>query len=91
MRRWRRSCGILKLRAHSGPILSSLETSSRSGPVADGASSRAVEQRKKMLGEVDDAQRQEFFRKIKPYVQAWYDTWHESMLDQPFYRVNSRT
>ena len=32
----------------------------------------------------------EFFRKIKPYVQAWYGTWHESMLDQPFYRVNSR-
>jgi hypothetical protein len=35
--------------------------------------------------------RAEFFRKIKPYVQAWYGTWHESMLDQPFYRVNSRT
>ena len=32
-----------------------------------------------------------FFAKIKPYVQAWYSTWHETMLDQPFYRVNSRT
>jgi hypothetical protein len=30
-------------------------------------------------------------RKIKPYVQAWYGTWHENMLDQPFYRVNSCT
>jgi len=29
--------------------------------------------------------------KIKPYVQAWYGSWHENMLDQPFYRVNSRT
>ena len=33
----------------------------------------------------------DFLRKIKPYVQAWYGTWHEAMLDQPFYRVNSRT
>jgi hypothetical protein len=24
-------------------------------------------------------------------VQAWYGNWHENMLDQPFYRVNSRT
>ena len=35
--------------------------------------------------------RADFLRKIKPYVQAWYGTWHEVMLDQPFYRVNSRT
>ena len=35
--------------------------------------------------------RAEFFQKMKPYVQAWEGTWHESMLDQPFYRVNSRT
>ena len=35
--------------------------------------------------------RAEFFRKIKPYAQVWYGTWHKSMLDQPFYRVNSRT
>jgi cytosine/adenosine deaminase-related metal-dependent hydrolase len=33
----------------------------------------------------------DYLRKIKPYVQAWYGTWHETMLDQPFYRVNSRT
>ena len=33
----------------------------------------------------------DLLRKIKPYVQAWYGTWHETMLDQPFYRVNSRT
>jgi hypothetical protein len=33
----------------------------------------------------------DFLRKIKPYVPAWYGTWHEAMLDQPFYRVNSRT
>ena len=28
--------------------------------------------------------------RIKPFVQAWYGTWHENMLDGPFYRVNSR-
>ena len=33
----------------------------------------------------------DLLRKIKPYVQAWYGTWHETMPDQPFYRVNSRT
>jgi len=33
----------------------------------------------------------DFLKKIKPYVQAWYATWHETMLDQPFYRLNSRT
>jgi hypothetical protein len=27
-------------------------------------------------------------RKIKPFVQAWYGTWHENMFD---HRVNSRT
>jgi len=35
--------------------------------------------------------RADLLREIKPYVQAWYSTWHEKMLDQPFYRVNSRT
>jgi len=35
--------------------------------------------------------RADFLKKIKPYVQAWYATWHETMLDQPFYRLNSRT
>jgi hypothetical protein len=33
----------------------------------------------------------DFLHKIKPYVQAWYTTWHEAVLDQPFYCVNSRT
>lgn len=28
--------------------------------------------------------------RIKPYMQAWYRDWHEGMIDQPFYRVNSR-
>src|SRR5690348_12984851 len=35
--------------------------------------------------------RADLLRKIKPYVQAWYGTWHENMLDQPFYRVNSQS
>jgi hypothetical protein len=35
--------------------------------------------------------RGDLLRKIKPYVQAWYGTRHENMLDQPYYRVNSRT
>jgi cytosine/adenosine deaminase-related metal-dependent hydrolase len=34
--------------------------------------------------------RADFLQKIKPYVQAWYRTWHQTMVDQPFYRVNSR-
>jgi cytosine/adenosine deaminase-related metal-dependent hydrolase len=34
--------------------------------------------------------RADLLAKIKPYVQAWYGTWHENMLDRPFYRVNSR-
>ena len=33
----------------------------------------------------------DFLQKIKPYVRAWYRTWHQTMVDQPFYRVNSRT
>ena len=28
--------------------------------------------------------------RIKPYVQAWYGTWHQGMVDQPFYPVNGR-
>ena len=35
--------------------------------------------------------RADLLQKIKPYVQTWYGNWHENMLDQPFYRVNSRT
>ena len=34
--------------------------------------------------------RADVLARIKPYVQAWYGTWHENMLDRPFYRVNSR-
>jgi 5-methylthioadenosine/S-adenosylhomocysteine deaminase len=34
--------------------------------------------------------RADFLARIKPYVQAWYRTWHEGMTDQPFYCVNSR-
>jgi hypothetical protein len=29
--------------------------------------------------------------RIKPYAQAWYRRWHEGMVDEPFYRVNSRS
>jgi cytosine/adenosine deaminase-related metal-dependent hydrolase len=28
--------------------------------------------------------------RIKPYAQRWYRQWHEGMVEQPFYRVNSR-
>jgi hypothetical protein len=35
--------------------------------------------------------RADLLARIKPHVQAWYDSWHETMLDRPFYRVNSRT
>jgi cytosine/adenosine deaminase-related metal-dependent hydrolase len=34
--------------------------------------------------------RAEMLAKIKPYAQQWYRGWHEGMVDQPFYRVNSR-
>ena len=34
--------------------------------------------------------RADLLARIKPYVQAWYGTWHETMFDRPFYRVNSR-
>jgi 5-methylthioadenosine/S-adenosylhomocysteine deaminase len=34
--------------------------------------------------------RAELLGRIKPYVQAWYRTWHQDMSDQPFYCVNSR-
>jgi hypothetical protein len=35
--------------------------------------------------------RADLFRKIKRHVRAWYSTWHKTMLEQPFYRVNNRT
>ena len=34
--------------------------------------------------------RADVLARIKPYVQAWYGTWHQNMLDRPFYGVNSR-
>ncbi len=34
--------------------------------------------------------RVELLARVKPYMQAWYSTWHEGMTDSPFYRVNSR-
>src|SRR6201993_3554156 len=34
--------------------------------------------------------RADLLARIKPHAQAWYGTWHEHMLDRPFYRVNSR-
>lgn len=34
--------------------------------------------------------RADLLARIKPHVQAWYDSWHEDMLERPFYRVNSR-
>jgi cytosine/adenosine deaminase-related metal-dependent hydrolase len=32
--------------------------------------------------------RAEMLARIKPYAQKWYKTWHEGMVEQPFYRVN---
>ena len=34
--------------------------------------------------------RAEMLGRIKPYAQAWYRTWHEGMVESPFYAVNSR-
>jgi 5-methylthioadenosine/S-adenosylhomocysteine deaminase len=36
------------------------------------------------------AARAEMLAHIKPYAQAWYRTWHEGMVESPFYAVNSR-
>jgi hypothetical protein len=36
-------------------------------------------------------QRADMLARIKPYAQQWYRGWHEGMVDQPFYRVNSQT
>ncbi|MFA5027144.1 MAG: amidohydrolase family protein [Candidatus Methylomirabilota bacterium] len=38
----------------------------------------------------EQAARAAMLRRIKPYVQAWYRTWHEGMVASPFYAVNSR-
>jgi len=34
--------------------------------------------------------RADLLARIKPHVQAWYGSWHQDMLERPFYRVNSR-
>ncbi len=34
--------------------------------------------------------RADLLARIKPYAQAWYGSWHQDMVDRPFYRVNSR-
>jgi hypothetical protein len=34
--------------------------------------------------------RADLLARIKPYVQSWYGTWHQGMVDQPFYPVNGR-
>src|SRR5262249_30693340 len=34
--------------------------------------------------------RADLLARIKPYAQAWYAGWHDGLVDQPFYRVNSR-
>ena len=34
--------------------------------------------------------RADMLARIKPYAQKWYSGWHEQMVSEPFYRVNSR-
>jgi cytosine/adenosine deaminase-related metal-dependent hydrolase len=34
--------------------------------------------------------RADLLARIKPYLQAWYGSWHQGMVDEPFYRVNGR-
>jgi 5-methylthioadenosine/S-adenosylhomocysteine deaminase len=34
--------------------------------------------------------RADLLARIKPHVQEWYGTWHQNMLERPFYPVNSR-
>jgi cytosine/adenosine deaminase-related metal-dependent hydrolase len=34
--------------------------------------------------------RADMLARIKPYAQRWYSGWHEQMVSEPFYRVNSR-
>jgi len=34
--------------------------------------------------------RAEMLARIKPYAQKWYSGWHDEMVSEPFYRVNSR-
>ena len=34
-------------------------------------------------------ERADMLARIKPYAQKWYSGWHEPMVSEPFYRVNS--
>jgi len=34
--------------------------------------------------------RADMLARIKPYAQKWYSGWHDEMVSEPFYRVNSR-
>jgi cytosine/adenosine deaminase-related metal-dependent hydrolase len=34
--------------------------------------------------------RADLLARIKPYAQKWYSGWHDEMVSEPFYRVNSR-
>jgi hypothetical protein len=34
--------------------------------------------------------RADMLARIKPYAQKWYKGWDEPMVNEPFYRVNSR-
>jgi 5-methylthioadenosine/S-adenosylhomocysteine deaminase len=38
----------------------------------------------------EQAARAAMLLRIKPYMQAWYRTWHEGMVAAPYYAVNSR-
>lgn len=38
----------------------------------------------------EQAARAAMLLRIKPYMQAWYRTWHEGMVTSPHYAVNSR-
>jgi cytosine/adenosine deaminase-related metal-dependent hydrolase len=39
----------------------------------------------------EQRKRADMLANIKPYMQKWYRGWHDGMVEQPFYRVNSRT
>jgi hypothetical protein len=41
------------------------------------------------LGE-EHRKRADMLARIKPYAQKWYSGWHDDMVREPFYRVNSR-
>lgn len=41
---------------------------------------------------ISEAQRERIahLQRLKPYVHAWYEGWHDDMFNEPFYRFNSR-